>query len=228
MNIYWTAYAEFDTISTFDFLQPNKLELNFSKDPSKSFTICPAYQDQIRNTYELKFPNTYNILLDKNISSPDYDQKYFDEMVNIRSMDDKLFSYNLRYLFYTDQPLEISMTPAYLTVNEFTQNTTLVPGKFDIGQWFRPLDCSFIMNSNQLQLKKDDTFAYIKFHTDKKINLINFYRSQNIIRLQNDLFKTRLYKPHKIKPMNYFYQLYNKIKFKKIIDKEVKSNIIKN
>ena len=67
MNIYWTAYAEFDTISTFDFLQPNKLELNFSKDPSKSFTICPAYQDQIRNTYELKFPNTYNILLDKNI-----------------------------------------------------------------------------------------------------------------------------------------------------------------
>ena len=115
-------------------------------------------------------------------------------MVNIRSIDDKLFSYNLRYLFYTDQPLEISMTPAYLTVNEFTQNTTLVPGKFDIGQWFRPLDCSFIMNSNQLQLKKDDTFAYIKFHTDKKINLINFYRSQNIIRLQNDLFKSNIIK----------------------------------
>lgn len=228
MKVYWTAYAEFDTISSFDFSKPTKLSLDFSKDYNNSFVVCPAYQDEISNTFELKFPNTYNIALGENLSSPDYDQKYFDEMINIRSIEDKLISYNLRYLFYSEESVEVSMTPAYLTTNEFTQKTTLIPGKFDIGQWFRPMDCSFIMKSNQLQLKENDTYAYVKFHTNKKIDFVNFYRSESIIRLQNDLFKTRMYRPKKIKPLSYFYQLYNKIRFKSLIDKEVKANIIKN
>lgn len=234
INVYWTGYSENGTISPFDFKEPSpalgKVNSKFKNlGIEHNFSFCPAFTKLYENTFALTFPNDYELTLDNNnLTSKLYDQRYYDEMVYLRSMTQKLVSYNLRYLFFSESSLQLSMLHNQYIDSKFSQNSTLIEGQFDIGQWFRPLDCAFIMNNSSVTMIKDEPYAIIKFHTTEKINLIQFYRTQNIINLQNDLYKTRMYKEKIIKPLDFFYKQYNKIKFTKLLSKEIENSIIGN
>jgi len=234
IDVYWTAYAEHGTISTFDFSAPqpilpqiNSAYKNLGID--QNFSICPAFTELHNNSFTLVFPNDYELnIVNDSLSSSFYDQKYYDEMVYLRSIENKLVSYNIRYLFYCDNSLEVEMLQNNYIKSEFSSNTTLIEGKFNINQWFRPLDCAFMIKDSKVKLNKNEPFAVVKFNTSKKVNLKQFYRTQDIINLQNDLYNTRLYTKKIIKPLNYFYQKYNEAKIGKLLSKHIRNSVIQN
>lgn len=238
MVIYWCAYTENDTVSQFDFIEPTvavKRSNEYVKnlDTAENFTMCPAFRDHFNNVFELNFPTDYNLNFEPDgdgtrISSTMYDQKYFDEMVYIRSGPNNLYSYNVRYMFYCEEPLTATMTPAYFAENDFTKNTMLVSGKFNVGKWFRPFDCAFKVHDgvSHFKIEKNQPFAYIHFDTNQKIEFKRFYRSDKIAKLHHDLFRTRNFRQRKIVPLDFFYNIYNKIKFSSIIKKEIENNLM--
>jgi hypothetical protein len=233
-TIFWTSYLEHNNIPELDLKNPENSLISFNKilpdlDIHQDFKICPAFRDQFKNTYSLSFPFDYNLYFDKEkIYSPDKDQNFFNDLIYIRSLKNHFYSINIRYIFFCEDDLLMSMEPAYFTENSFTCNANLIPGKFNIGKWFRPLDCAFFLkkNSSALEIKKDDIFSYIKFHTDDDLEFKRFIRSENIKKLLEEIYSMRKQREQKIVPLSFFYSYFEKIKIKNKILTEIRNNLI--
>jgi hypothetical protein len=238
MIVYWAAYTEFGTVSQFKFQEPYPVwkrvnETYRDLPPKENFKMCPATQDFYKNVFELQFPCTYHLNISREnggtrLTSPDYDQKFFDEMVMFRSTAHGLYSYNVRYIFFCEQSLEVSMEPAYFSNSDFVAKTMLLAGKFNIGQWFRPFDCAFVIRHGveNISLAEADPFAYLRFHTVEPIEFKRFNRSESIKQLHLELFGIRNHRLQKIYPLSYFYKMYEQIKIKKLLAREIRSNLM--
>lgn len=238
MIVYWAAYTEFGTVSQFKFQEPHPVWKSINETyrelpPIENFKMCPATQDFYKNVFELQFPCNYHLDISREgggtrLTSPDHDQKFFDEMIMFRSTGHGLYSYNVRYIFFCEQSLEISMEPAYFSNTDFAAKTMLLSGKFDIGRWFRPFDCAFVIRDGveTIDMTENDPFAYLRFHTEEKIEFKRFNRSDSIKQLHLELFGIRGQKLQKVYPLSYFYSVYERIKIKKLLAKEIQSNLM--
>ena len=60
-----------------------------------------------------------------------------------------LFEFQENLFFFTDEPsLEMSLLPAYLEDNSVVNSTIIIPGKLDIGKYFRTSGFAFHMKQN--------------------------------------------------------------------------------
>jgi hypothetical protein len=238
MIVYWCAYSENDTISQFKFTEPKSVLTCINENytdlpPIENFKMCPAYRDYFKNVFELPFPCDYQLTFTRKengtqVSSNLYDQKFFEEMIAFRSPRHNLYSYNIRYMFFVEESLDLSMERASFSNTEFASKTMLLSGKFNIGKWFRPLDCAFVVNDGitDIPFKENDPYAYVRFHTEEKIIFKRFYRSDKIKELHLGLFNARNYRPKSVNPLSFFYDIYERIKIKSLLSKEVHANLM--
>jgi hypothetical protein len=235
MIVYWCAYTEFDTISSFKFSEPEAVSKivnsNFQNlEGGNDFRTCPASRDYFKNVYELKFPCDYTLVINTNkqLLTNDYDQDYFNQMVVMRSTEYNLYAYNLRYLFLAEDDLELSQESAHFSNTEFSKNTMFVPGKVNIGKWFRALDCGFIIRNDvdKLEMIEGQPYSYIRFHTEEKIIFKRYHRTEKIKKLQAELAGLRFYRTKKIYRLAFFYDIFKKLKIKSLILKEIKENLM--
>jgi len=240
MIIYWNGYTEHDTISELKFEEPSLFLKNFKLDTSNidntgevNFNLCPAFTNFNKNLYEIKFPVDYDLTFIKNknkttfVKSEMYDQKFFNEILYIRSLDLDLYSFNIRYLFFCEEDVEVSQFSPLFNDNDFSNKSIIIPGKFNIAKTYRPFDCAWKLKENvsSIKLKENDVVAYLKFYTNNKIQFKRFYRSEKLKNLQFSLFKLKSFK-NKMSTLSYFYNVYEKIKIKKLILKEIKENLL--
>lgn len=239
MIVYWTAYTESDTISPFKFKDPYPVlkrvnEMAEGLPLIENYKLCPAFRDVHKNTFELQFPCEYKLTITREnngtrLETTDYDQEYFDEMLYFRSPGHNLFSYNVRYMFFAETDLNVSMIHPYFFDSDFSSKTMLVSGKFNVGKWFRPLDCAFIIKKgvDNLILEEDTPFAYVDFDTEEEIVFKRFYRSDEIKKIQRQLLGIRQHRVKKtITPLRYFYDIFYNLRIKKLILQEIKHNLM--
>jgi len=236
MIVYWCAYTEFDTISQFKFSEPELVSkiVNASfqnLEAVDDFRTCPALRGYFKNVFELKFPCDYTLNFseeEKTVGTNNYNQKFFDEMVLVRSLEHNLYAYNIRYLFFTESDLEVSQEHAYFSNTEFSRDTMFCPGTFNISKWFRPLDCGFIVRKGitQLTMKENEPYSYIRFHTDEKITFKRYHRTDKIKQLHAELAGLRFYRTKKTYRLAYFYDIFKKLKIKSLILKEITENLM--
>lgn len=241
MDVYWTIpqkWPDKSPIPLLSFPHPESVRSMINKWPVSApherlsdFRLCPAIQSLTNNMYALKFPFEYNLALsddDQNISSTMYNQDFFNRIVTVRSMQDRLFSLHIHYLFMCEESLEMEIVPAYLSENNFTNSTLLISGQFDIGNWARPTDCAFILKKNvrNVKISRGDDWCYVKFLTDKNITLKEFLPSERFLELYLSNVQSKHTMSNKIKPLTFWYDLYKTTKIKKILLKEVKENLI--
>jgi hypothetical protein len=135
---------------------------------------CPAMRNEMKNTFSLSSIYDYNFVIsENNISSPMYDQEFFNKHVIIRSVNERIFSFTQEIVFFTDEPslmMSANLHP-YLENNEITKRCISLPGKFDIGKWFRTIEYGFKLNENynEFKINMGDIYQYVTFHTDEKI-----------------------------------------------------------
>jgi hypothetical protein len=232
INVYWTCIENQGARAK----EPESVakifyEKNFydSNDSLLSINKCPFFNESIENIFALRsiYDYSFNIKKDNSVYSNFYDQKFFDDHVICRSVEKKFFSFIQSYIFFTDEPsllATISQPPIYED-NNISERCIVIGGNLNIGKYFRNTEFSFILKNNfdEFVIKENEIFSYLKFHTKEKINFKRFFPSLKIKEYLNMVRVSNEYKKNIYTKTNTFY---NNFKYKKIILKEIKENLV--
>jgi hypothetical protein len=229
INVYWACLEDHWMIAE----QPESVSKIFYKknmfdknNPLSCLNYCPAFSDNLKNLYAIKSIYNYEFFIkDDKVVSSDYDQKFFDEHVLIRDKNLRLFSYQQKFIFFTEKeslPTTFYEFP-FLENNYITERCMIIPGKYDIGKWFRNLDFAFYLKNNfdSFKVEQGEIVYYIRFHTKEKINFIQFKDSKKLEEYRKDGFMLNSFAK-----FNNLQEYYNKFKLKNLILKEIKKNIL--
>ena len=228
ITVYWSC-SPYNAPSVLRAEEPVKMQKHFFEkypdDQTEEYKRCPAIRDFMINLYGLK--NHYDYRIDFNlnegrIDSRDYTQDFLERMLWVRNMKSALFSWATGYVFFTDaKSLELEVCPAFLESNDFVNKTNVIPGVFDIGKWYRPLDCPFHLKEKNcsLQFSMGDVFLNLRFRTKEKIEFKYFSKSKEMNDFTQDLLQTKDYKyPSKTTSvLSYYYDLFARKNCKKKI-----------
>jgi hypothetical protein len=155
-----------------------------------------------------------------------HDQQFFNDYIRIRSIKDGLFSMGLQYVFFSEEDLEIEATGAYFSENSFTNNVRVIPGKYNIGKWIRPVEAPFIVNKdcNNIKMNRGDDYLYVKFNTIEDVNLVKFNMSDSV---KNTISRNLTSKPyHRTYTLMHWYDMFAESKQKKFLLNEIKNNLM--
>ena len=186
---------------------------------------CPGFSSNLKNLYTMKSLYDYSFTVNgAEISSPSYDQAFMDEHLITRSIEKRFFSFQSKYIYFTDaDSLDVTFYEyPYLEDNNITTDCIPVAGQFNIGKWFRSTEFAFYLkdNHNTFKINRGEVYSYMRFHTDKKINFVQFRYTPEFKNFQDDGFS--LTKLNLGKLDNYYSMFKNK---KKILE-EIKKNLI--
>jgi len=198
---------------------------------SNQIKRCPAIRNYHENVFSLKFPIDYYLSFrdDTQVSTNMYDQEFFNNFFFIRSLKDRLFSLKLHYIFVTEESCVADFFPAINADNDFVNSTNLLSGRWDIGKWYRSLDCAFFLKEGvkEITIKEGMPYCYVRFNTDEPIEFIRFDYTNNI----KDLMEHHLtIKKHinirKYYPISWYYKFIDKVNYNAKIIKEINNNLI--
>lgn len=197
-----------------------------------SYFVCPAFQGLSKNTYFFKNSvNTkYKYNFDTNLPIIEPITKNFINMDIIK--DPAISSYplvamSLFYIFFSDEPLIANFSPPTFHKPEYTKYGTCIPGEFDIGQWFRPyaIEIQLWEKNGTIEFKDGEPLFYVKFNTDKQINLKRFVFTEQLSKYSNHCttYRNSFGYYHKLSQL---YLKFNQSKMKELILKEIKNNLV--
>jgi hypothetical protein len=236
MKVYWAVsnYTQGATISRSLYLPPEPLTVtrvltDIDTDSQKNnFRICPSFKDHLKNTYALRFPIDVDLEFNEMGLSSTLDQRILNDFVFVRNFTStqKFMGFSIRYIFFAETPLKMSLTHPYMSDNQFSKETRVVPGEFDIGRWFRNTDLAFLMTQSKLSVKRGDDFSYIKFLTDEPIELVRFEFTPELNRIQGDLLASKASLLGRSPKLSYYYEIFKNSSYRSRILKEIKTNIL--
>jgi len=197
-------------------------------DSGQRYDRCPSFIDELTNLYGIKPYIDFKLGIGENgVSSPNYDQEFYDRHVHIRSLPGNLLELKLQYVFFTEEPsLEMSLLPAYLEDNNVINSTIMIPGKIDIGKYFRGLAFAFHMKQkcNKVSFSRKEISFYVRFHTKEKLRFKQFIFTPEIDRLDVLMMQAKNFK-YDLMKLNYYYNIFERFNFKKKILKNIKENL---
>ncbi len=215
--------------------EPEKVSKNFynkkifNKDlPNTHLNYCPAFNKYLNNLYAVKSIYDYSFILENDTcTSSMHDQQFYNDHVILRSVEKKFFSFLNHYIFFTEEKsLEIT---AYeypiFEENEITKRCIPVPGKYDIGKWFRPLEFPFLLKNdfNEFSVNYLDVLYYLRFHTKKNIKFKQFIMSDKLNQYKDSSILITRNKNSRFVELDNFYKMF---KTKNLILKEIKNNLV--
>ena len=229
ITVYWSRInlpllTSKDLLTYQPFSVYKNIKTEFKKYPSSSllgYIQCPASYNELKNVIGIRSDQDYNIELKE--GNENLHQLNREGHISLRSINEKFFDINSNYIFFSDQPLEVSLLPAYLDPNDLTKNTTLLSGKYDCGKWFRPISPAYVSHKNIINIKRGDTLYYLKFNTNKKINLVNYQFNNQLGTYLNSTMGIKNFK--KFLPLKTLYNLFLEKKYNSRILKEIKNNL---
>jgi len=230
ITIYWACLEE----EWMRCKEPSSVVKHFYETHSCSSTnklmgmnFCPSFNLSLKNTYELKSLYNYNFnVVDGRVVSDMHDQNFYNNHVIERSIEEKFFSFSQMKVFFTEEK-SLKMTVGqfpFLEDNNITKRCAVLPGTFDIGKWFRPIDFSFYLKKdyNEFKILEEEIYSYITFHTEQSIDFKQFYPSPTIKQLLSDVLLSKKYLIGK-RSLENFYSMF---KTKSMAIKEIKKNLI--
>jgi len=230
INVYWACLEE-EWLRAKKPIPLSKLfydkKLYINKDSFNGINGCPAVNDDMHNVFGL--PSIYNYeftMTNDGLTSPYNDQRFADRHVVMRSKDNKFFTFRQDLIFFTDEPslLMTSNIFPYLEDNNISERCMIPQGTFDIGKWFRNTDFTFYLKNNYdtFKITSDEIYSYVKFHTNEKINFIQYRHDEKIASYLQDVVNSRNYY-HKPRILQEYYFT---LKTKNLLINDIKKRII--
>jgi hypothetical protein len=228
INVYWACLEK-------NWMEANAPDQVFSifyrnykpnlKEKDSLINYCPSFNSNLTNLYTLKSLYDYEFTIEGDkITSTMYDTEFFDAHVLVRSIENKFFSFYNKYIFFTDEDsLNVTFYEyPFLEDNNITTRCMIPAGSFDIGKWFRNTEFSFFLKKEfkSFKIEKNEIYSYIRFHTDKKINFIQFRYNDLLDLYRGDGWQLTL------SPLKKLENFYKNFKNKKLILREIGNNIL--
>ena len=230
INVYWACVEdewmlanEPQSVSSV-FYKKNLIDENSR---ASMINYCPSFNKNLKNLYTMNslFDYNFKINQDKGLSTDCRDQNFFESHVVIRSFEKRFFSFQTKYIFFTDAPsLNVTFYEyPFLEDNNITTRCIPVAGQFDIGKWFRNTEFAFYLKKDydEFKITRDEIYSYVRFHTDEKIVFKQFRFNDKLESYVKDGFA--LTYGHYLKQLSEFYE---RFKNKKAILQEIKKNLI--
>lgn len=180
MIINWCASHE-DSCRQLTYFAPENAMSSIAKARSTNtmYLQCPAVVEFYKNTFLIRSPIDYTIILNRQGGNTLVDgspraNAFMAEFLDLSANrpEDKYITIQLGfdYLFYSKQSVEIETLPVILEEAPI-KNIRVIPGKFNIAKWFRPLSFAFevIDDTQPIHIKRGDPLYYLRFVTDEKI-----------------------------------------------------------
>lgn len=235
LTVYWaqcsTDDREFTNLDLTAY-QPESLLKYLSEartNKNANFLKCGAVTGELKNTFIVRSSISYDleksfndngdlIQYNTNFSHQEF-YSYFTQV------NGDVVQFNDNKLFFCEEDLFVSQVPFSFDFDDKLRGIKLIPGKFNIGKWFRPIHPGFIMTENYVKVEMGKPFYCLKFHTDKKIKFKRFNaRDPNIIKLVKET--TSIKQSVEGLKLEALYELFTRSKKHKLIMKYIRANLL--
>jgi hypothetical protein len=241
VNVYWApAYSmnmkgakEWNMIyqDPFNLFTELNKDKNLLIDKSSYFT-CPVTKNLFKNTYFFK--NTISCKYEYDFTvNPPIINPLTENFINLNIIRDPnmksypLIAMSLYYILFSEEPLVATFSNPTFHKPEYINYGTCIPGEFDIGQWFRPypMEIQLWNQKGIFELKEYEPLFYVKFNTDKKINLQRFVFNEKLSQYSDHCinYKNIFGFFH---PLSKMYSKFKESKLNTLILKEIKNNLV--
>lgn len=205
-----------------------ELTKNINKDNSSvSFFECPAFKDIATHTFIIKNPLNSGYIIENDNIIPQTNCSIFAEIIRQPAISNNiLIRYNFPIILFSEEPINVSLLPPYLHKPGYLNYGAIIPGKYDISSWFRPMSMEINLwdSVKEFHIKEDEPLAYISFDTEKRIKLVRFSINDELFKILNSCSSAGRWEP-KV-PLIKRYKRFNETKTNNIVLKNIKENII--
>ena len=120
----------------------------------------------------------------------------------------------------------MTLTSPYFSNSPHLKYGSLIPGTFNISNWFRNINIEFNLweNIKEFKFKKNEDMAYVHFDSEHEIELKRFDFTERLLRIIRTCSTAGTWE--KFIPLIDRYRRFKEAKFKKIILKEIKQNLV--
>jgi hypothetical protein len=200
---------------------------------SESFLACPAMTKSLKRTYVFTNPvhseYEYSATSIENVTIKPLSKTFMGlEMIRKPTLlTGPTMVYKLQYIFFASESLTAKFTPPYFHKAKHTVYGSIVPGEYDIGQWFRPYVCELQLwnTSGDLIIEKDEPIMYAEFMTDKKVTLKRFVLSKELYHLSTMGSKSISTFGRGVS-LEERYRIFGKTRTKDVVLKEIQKNLL--
>lgn len=203
--------------------KPESLFNTHMKSGDYRYKLCPATQDIARNTFVVKSPFDAHFILDADKRNIEFIDPHIQSMdfFNMRAnqyseTDEPLMSINFYQLFFTEEKdIEATITAPWFELNH--HNFRVVPGRFKISDWWRPLDFAIQLpnRKHEVKINRGDVLFYISFSSRDPSDVVTLREMKVTKELDEFIFATTGAKNYQPRcPLKTLYGLFNRYKKK--------------
>lgn len=194
--VYWSPNFGKNNGEDLEFFYPKPkslyLELinkkNNTAKNNTSFFSCPAFKDLTKKILlfesPMSFSNSFKFHDDNNIEIMQNSKNTIEFMFNRPQTitNGPTVSFILQNIFFSEEPLETLFTAPYFHESKYTRYGSVIPGKFDIGRWFRPYNFEVQLWSNNTDfiIEEDEPLFYVHFQTDRPVIIKRFHYTEDL------------------------------------------------
>jgi hypothetical protein len=241
IKVYWSP-ADFN-MSTFPkdnsmiYYEPeNLLSLLYNsrsylpEDQYKRNTMfsCPVFSNMSKNIFVLENPLKTSIRFENGSIHYDSDSAIPSLVVHPPSLNNQiLFVYNMKWVFFTEEDsLSMKLTSPYFSKTPHSNYGSLVPGKLDIGKWFRNITLEYNLweGVDKFSIDQGEHLAYVEFDTEKRVELVRFKLNTELKTYLESSASSSIWEP-RIK-IAQRYDRFKRSGMKNLVMKEILSNIV--
>jgi hypothetical protein len=128
---------------------------------------------------------------------------------------------------FSEEPLVAHFTSPYFHKSGYTATASLVPGSFDIGQWFRPYNMEMQLweKEGELNFKDNEPILYVDLQTERPIILKRFTNTALLNKLIFEAANDSLTIEGKV-PLVNRYKRFKETRQRSIVLREIKNNLL--
>lgn len=201
------------------------------------FLKCPAFSDLTKNTFVHRAPVDTHATLNfsgKRVSyilnSPADENKYKVKLEFIHQptlAGHNLVQYSWPILFFSEEEsMMATLTAPYFERTVSQDYGVVIPGRFDIGKWFRNMNAEFQLweGISEIKIAANEALFYVHFETKKKIVFKRFIISKEIERLRSSITSVSPFK--KSARLSERYRMFEQSQSKQRILKLIKKQLV--
>jgi hypothetical protein len=182
VEVFWTPFynGEINDAAEIIFQAPKPL-FSILKEERKNamYLKCPAFIDNVRNSYAVLSPFDLNITFDyptRSMNIDRYGQQFFDATCVNRGNqtiegNPYMATLPIRILFFSKENVEVTSGDLPILNPSSIQNFKVIGGGFNISKWYRAVELSIEVKDplQPISLKTDEPLFLVKFKTPKDL-----------------------------------------------------------